>query len=239
MSRPRIGITSDSNDAKTVYTLPYPYTDSVERAGGLPLVLPYRGDPSLAGAYLDHLDGMLFTGGDDMDPSAYGEEWHPGTQRIDPLRERFERALIAEAERRRMPILGICLGSQLMNIHRGGSMHQFLPDLSRDDPLEHRNLKRDWVGRHTVKLHPESAYTAAIGKSEITVNTSHKQAIRNPGRGLRVLATAPDGVIEGVEDVSLPLFMGVQWHAERLSEQPEHLKLFELLVAHAGRFAAR
>jgi putative glutamine amidotransferase len=118
-------------------------------------------------------------------------------------------------------------------------MHQFLPDLARDNPLEHRNLKRDWIGRHTVKLHPESAYAAAIGKSEITVNTSHKQAIRDPGRGLRVLAIAPDGVIEGVEDVSLPLFLGVQWHAERLSEQPEHLKLFEMLVAQAGRFAAR
>lgn len=239
ISGPRIGITCDSNDARTVYTLPYAYADSVERAGGLPFVLPYRSDPARAAAYMDQLDGMLFSGGDDMDPSAYGEEWHPQTQRIDPLRERFERALIAEVERRRIPVLGICLGSQLINIHRGGNMHQFLPDLPRDNPLEHRNLKRDWVGRHTVCVNPETAYGQAIGRAEITVNTSHKQAIRTPGRGLRVLATAPDGVIEGVEDPSFPMFMGVQWHAERMSDQPEHLKLFEMLIDHARRFAAR
>lgn len=233
--RPRIGITCDSNDARTSYSSPYGYSDSILRAGGLPLVLPYRADPALVGAYLDQFDGMLFSGGDDMDPAAYGEDWHPQAVKIDPLRERFERALIAEAERRGMPILGICLGSQLINLHRGGSMHQFLPDLSRDNPVEHRNAGRDWTGRHTVRLHPESTYAQAAGKPEIIVNTSHKQSINKVGRGLRVLATAIDGVIEGIEDPSLPILIGVQWHAERIIDQPEQLWLFQRLIAAAGR----
>jgi putative glutamine amidotransferase len=232
--RPLIGVTCDANDARTSYTSPCGYTESILRAGGLPVILPYRADPALVGVYLNRLDGMLFTGGDDLDPAAYGEAWHPQAVKIDPLRERFERALIAEAERRGMPILGICLGSQLMNLHRGGSMHQFLPDLARDNPLEHRNLKRDWIGRHAVRLNPESTYARAIGQTEIVVNTSHKQAINRVGRGLRVLGTATDGVIEGVEDPSLPMFIGVQWHAERIIDQPEQLWLFERLVAAAA-----
>jgi putative glutamine amidotransferase len=233
MPRPLIGITCDYNDKRTAYNSPYGYARSIERAGGLPVILPYRADVSLVPMYVECLAGILFSGGDDMDPSAYGEEWHPDTVKIDPLREQFERALIAEVERRRMPVLGVCLGSQLMNIHRGGSMHQFLPDVSRDGSLEHRNLDRAWVLTHPVKLDPESVVARVIGKNEITVNTSHKQAIRSPGRGLRVIATSPDGVIEGIEDPTMPLFVGVQWHPERMTDDDDHLKLFQLLVEKA------
>lgn len=234
MRRPLIGVTCDYNEKRTAYSNPYGYAESVERAGGLPFLLPYRADVSLAAAYLDRLDGVLFSGGDDMDPSAYGEPWHPKAEQIDPPRERFERALIAEAERRGMPILGICLGSQLMNLHRGGSMHQFLPDVPREPSMEHRNLDRSWVGRHEVTLLGDSRFARAIGKERIVVNTSHKQAIRSPGRGLRVIATAPDGVVEGVEDPTLPMFVGVQWHAERLTDDPDQLRLFQMLVEAAA-----
>lgn len=235
MSRPLIGITTSYNDARTSYSNPYPYAAGVERAGGLPVLLPYRVGPTEAAQYADRLDGVLFSGGDDLDPSAYGEPWHPQAEPIDPLREGFERALLAAVERRGLPILGICLGSQLMNLHRGGSLHQFIPDLERAPLLEHRNLDRSWSGRHEVSLLPESKFARAIGKERIVVNTSHKQAIRAVGRGLRVIATAADGVIEGVEDPSLPMFMGVQWHAERLTDDPDQLRLFQMLVEAAGR----
>lgn len=227
MRRPRIGITVDCTDEDTdKYESPFSYAKAVELAGGLPLLFPYKSDLSLVGEYVDAVDGMLFSGGNDLDPAAYGQTWHPKAERIDPDRQRFEMALLAEVERRRVPALGVCLGSQLMNVYRGGSLNQFLPDLNL--PLEHRKL--DQPTRHPVKLDSGSQIGRAIGKGEISVNTYHKQGVKQLGRGLRVIATAPDGVIEGFEDDSLPLFAAVQWHPERLVAEPEHLAPFRLLV---------
>src|SRR5438067_8479338 len=143
MPRPVIGITVDYNDKQTCYESPYAYATAVEKAGGLPLLVPYRADLSLIPQYVNLIDGMLFSGGDDLDPKSWGESYHQGTSPIDPLREKFERALMAEVEQRRTPTLGICLGSQLMNVYRGGSMHQFLPELSRPAALEHRKRGGD------------------------------------------------------------------------------------------------
>jgi putative glutamine amidotransferase len=243
MSRPVIGITVDYNDKLTCYESPYGYSTAVEKAGGLPLLIPYRSDLALIPQFVDLIDGMLFSGGDDLDPKSWGEEYYPGTSPIDPLREKFERALMAEVEKRRTPTLGICLGSQLMNVYRGGSMHQFLPELSRPNAIEHRKTGGDEgrdragkVNRHEIFLERESAAAHAIGKTEISANTSHKQSVNRVGRGLRIIGKAPDGVIEGVEDPTMPLWLGVQWHPERLHEEKEHLALFKLLVQKsAGR----
>jgi putative glutamine amidotransferase len=231
MKRPVIGITMDYGEKPSQYMLPYAYTTSVERAGGMPWPLPYKTDLSLIPEIVDRLDGILFSGGDDLDPSLYGETRHPKAEPIDPDRQRFELALIAEVERRRMPALGICLGCQLMNVHRGGSLNQFLPDQQRDDALEHRKLSPgDSTRRHAVHLEPGTRLAEAIGRSEISVNTRHKQSVNRTGKGLRVIAKAPDGVIEAIEDPSHPFFMAVQWHPENLSEEPEHLAPFKLLV---------
>lgn len=238
MPPPVIGITMDYGDKPNQYMLPYAYTTSIERAGGLPWPLPFKTDLSLIPEIVDRLDGILFSGGDDLDPSLYGETLHPKAQPIDPERQRFELALIAEVERRRMPALGICLGCQLMNVHRGGSLNQFLPDTARDGALEHRKLGDD-TRRHTVELEPGTKLADAIGACEITVNTRHKQSVARPGRGLRVIAKAPDGVVEGIEDPSHPFFMAVQWHPENLSDRPEHLAPFMLLVNSARQSASQ
>src|SRR5215210_2690707 len=140
MARPVIGITMDYGDKPNQYMLTYGYATSIERAGGLPWPLPYKTDLSLIPEFVDRLDGIVFSGGDDLDPSLYGETRHPNAEPIDPDRQQFELALIAEVERRRMPALGICLGCQLMNVYRGGSLHQFLPDAQREGSLEHRKL---------------------------------------------------------------------------------------------------
>jgi putative glutamine amidotransferase len=121
-----------------------------------------------------------------------------------------------------------------MNVYRGGSLHQFLPDVPRDHPLEHRKVDGELL-RHPVKLDEQSALGRAIGKGEISVNTYHKQSPDRLGRGLKVIATSPDGVIEGFEDPTFPLFAAVQWHPERLSDEPEHLAPFKLLVEKAAR----
>ncbi len=234
--RPVIGLTPDHDDACTKYISNHPYALAVERAGGLPLILPYRSDVSLVPQYVDLLDGMLFTGGDDLDPAAWGEARHPRAGAVDPNRERFERALLTEVEKRRMPTLGICLGCQLMNVHRGGSLHQFLPDLSRTPDLEHRLIEKDWSRRHVVNIDPDTTLQQVIGSNTVQSNSSHKQSINKVGDGLRVVARAPDGVIEGIEDDRFPLFLAVQWHPERQHDERAHLALFQLLVSRAKQF---
>jgi putative glutamine amidotransferase len=231
MTLPIIGITVDSNAANDRYHSNMNYAQAVERAGGLPMLLPYRVDHALVPMYLDQLDGILFSGGDDLDPALYGQrEWHPDANRIDPYRQSFELALLAAVEKRRLPVLGICLGSQIMNVHRGGSLHQFLPQVSRAGAIEHRKLNSKDPPRHSVTVMLDSQLGRATGRCELSVNTSHKQGIRTMGRDLRIIATAPDGIIEAFEDPSLPLFAAVQWHPERLIDEPEHLALFRLLV---------
>jgi putative glutamine amidotransferase len=229
--RPTIGITigySDANPSR--YESPSDYARAVERAGGLPVLLPFRADLSLIPEYADLIDGIVFSGGDDLDPALYGESKHAKAVTIHPDRQRFELALIGEIERRRMPALGVCLGSQLMNVHRGGSLIQFLPDETRESPVEHRHLG-DNAYRHAIRLEPGTLLGNAIGKGEIIANSRHKQSVRKLGRGLRVNAVAPDGVIEGFEDPDLPLFMAVQWHPENLAgSMPEHQAPFDTLV---------
>jgi len=227
--RPTIGITIDRDDATEKYMCWFSYAKAVEQAGGLPLLLPYKTDVALIPQYVDILDGVLFSGGNDLDPALYDEQWHPKAERIDPDRQGWDMALMAEVERRRTPALGVCLGSQIMNVYRGGSLHQFLPEVGRAGEVEHRK-QPDQINRHPIHLDPESQLGRAIGKSEISVNTYHKQSTNRLGRGLRVVATAPDGVIEGFEDPTLPLFAAVQWHPERLIDEPEHLAPFKLLV---------
>jgi putative glutamine amidotransferase len=229
--RPTIGITvgySDANPSR--YESPSDYARAVERAGGLPILLPFRADLSLIPDYADLIDGIVFTGGDDLDPALFGEARHPNAIAVDPDRQRFELALIAEIERRKMPALGVCMGSQLMNIHRGGSLIQYLPDESRESAVEHRHLG-DNTYRHPIRLEPQSLLGKAIGRPEIIANSRHKQSVRKLGRGLRVNAVAPDGVIEGFEDPDLPLFLAVQWHPENLAgSMSEHQAPFDTLV---------
>ncbi|MFN4242090.1 MAG: gamma-glutamyl-gamma-aminobutyrate hydrolase family protein [Tepidisphaerales bacterium] len=233
MAKPVIGITADHHGNHTYHT-PYVYCDAVAAAGGLPLILPFRTSTADVPQLVDLLNGIVFSGGNDLDPSAWGEPRHPRAQPIDPDRERFERALLAEVERRRLPTLGICLGSQLINVHRGGSLHQFIPDLPRNPDLEHRRIEgRD--ASHFVDVLPGSRLAEVLGTTTLRANSAHKQSVRTVGRGLRVVATAPDGIVEGLEDPELPFFLAVQWHPERIHSDPVQLRLFQALVRASGQ----
>jgi putative glutamine amidotransferase len=240
MKRPLIGITTDHNSRElpdgtvehTQYLLPHAYSVAVEKAGGVPILLPYRSDLSLVPTFVDLCDGFVFSGGNDYDPASFGEHRHPMAVATDPAREAFERGLIAEVERRRLPVLGICGGMQLMNLHRKGSLHQFIPDQTRQ--IEHRRFTIDeWGRRHAVEIDRQSVLHSLIGKGDVESNTSHKQAVNRVGDRLSIVARAPDGVVEAIEDPSMPMFVGVQWHPERQHDEPDHLALFRHLVDRA------
>jgi putative glutamine amidotransferase len=235
MSQPIIAITRDSDGSPSVPDASYAfYSGSIERAGGQAFPVFYSDDFSTIDALLDQADGLLFSGGDDLDPALYGQPWHPKAKPVDPRRQAFELKLLQRAEQRRKPILGICLGCQLLNVHRGGSLIQFLPDVPRPAALEHRKVNGVLL-RHEVTLEADSILGQAIGKPALSVNTYHKQSIDRPGQGLRVTGRATDGVVEAIEDAALPLFVGVQWHPERISDEPEHLAIFRLLVERSRR----
>ncbi len=241
--RPIIGITMDTHTDATprpgvsgYYLLGFDYTKAVEKAGGLPLAIPYQTDHSLIPQFVDLLDGILFTGGNDLDPALYGETWHKKAIPIDPDRQNFELALLAEVEKRRTPALAICLGCQLFNVYRGGSLHQYIGDI---EGKQVHSRGEESVRRHGITVEPDSAVGRAIGKTEISANTYHKQAVKKLGRGLKVTAMSDDGVIEGLEDPSMPLFAAVQWHPERLNDEREHLAPFKLLVERARQWMTK
>jgi putative glutamine amidotransferase len=209
------------------------YVRAIEAAGALPVVLP----PLLAAdvpAIAARLDGLVLSGGPDLAPAAYDAQPHPETGPTVPDLDAFEYAVAREALRLELPILGICRGAQALNVARGGTLHQHLPDVV-GDAIEHRQGGDGRLPTHLVEVDPGSRLAGLLGTTQLSVNSFHHQAIDRLGAGLRDCARAPDGTIEGIEDASLPFVMAVQWHAETLiAEVPTHRALFLELVAVAA-----
>ncbi len=236
--RPRIGITSwhhDEGDERWEFA-PEPYSRAIAQAGGLPLILPIIRDEDLRGEVLDTLDGLLFTGGEDIHPSFYSEPIEERCGRIDKDRDLFELALAEAALDRQIPILGICRGIQLLNIVLGGSLYQ---DLSyRPGTLPHHSSPREkrYDLIHKVNLQPESYLAKIFGHLAFDVTSTHHQLLKDVAPPLKAVAFADDGVIEGVEAEDHPFLLAVQWHPERMIRRhPEQLALFRALVQAASR----
>ena len=241
--RPLIGVTtSEVRPAERVTPLPegeplgkemalgITYLKGIEAAGGLPVVMPPLADEAIE-PLLDRLDGICLSGGPDLDPALYEAEPHPELGPIEPDLDRFELAVAARADAREMPILAICRGTQALNIVRGGTLHQHLPDLS--DEVAHRQANPGNEASHPVGVDPDSQLWEAFGGGEIEVtdvNSFHHQAIDRLGAGLRVSARAPDGTIEAIEDPSRRFLIGVQWHAETLTHRAAEAELFRRFV---------
>jgi putative glutamine amidotransferase len=251
MSKPIVGVTVSEIRAKedaqrvrhgepmqTEMTLGLSYMRAVERAGGLPVALPPLRDENV-GPLLERLSGLLLTGGPDIDPACYGAEPHPELGPTDRDVDIFEIELCRQADRRGLPILGICRGSQVLNVARGGTLIQHLPD--RGSPIEHRQTEPGDRTTHEVQVAPDSGLARTTGGGPVRVNSFHHQAVDRLGAGLRPVAWAADGVVEAIED-SAPedgqLVLGVQWHAETLTEEGDQLALFERLVEAAQQTAA-
>jgi putative glutamine amidotransferase len=251
VSRPLIGVTTselrrpeavalrpEGEPGQPEMALGLKYLEAVERAGGIPVVLPpLRGVsiPSLLG----NLAGLLLSGGPDLDPVAYGASGHPMLGPTEPALDAFEVSLARQADRRGIPILGICRGAQALNIARGGTLHQHLPDVT-DGSVGHRQVLPGDRTCHAVRIAPDSRLAGIVGAGRLTVNSFHHQAIDRVGRGLRPVAWAPDGTIEAVEAPAREFVLGVQWHAETLFAVRRHRALFRGLVvaAHSRSGAA-
>ncbi len=224
--RPVIGITTYAEQARwgawdlPAALLPLAYVEAVARAGGAPLLVPPVGDavvPALA-----VLDGLLLAGGADLDPAAYGAAPHPETVGTRPERDASELALLRAALDRRLPVLGVCRGMQLLNVARGGTLEQHLPDAVGHEG--HRGPPGVFA-EHDVHLDGDAQVGRALDEV-VAVRSYHHQGVARVGDGLRVTGRAPDGAVEALELDGLPFVVGVLWHPEA-GDDP---RLFEALV---------
>jgi putative glutamine amidotransferase len=211
------------------------YTQAVQEAGGLAAVLPAHGYADDVEPLLDRVDGLLFSGGPDLDPAVYGQERHPALgPDVDRAADEDALALLAAAAARDLPVLGICRGMQALNVSRGGTLHQHLPDLTA---LEHRQGHEPHAAAHPAVVNPGSLLHRLTGAPAVAVNSFHHQAADRIGAGLRACAQAPDGTVEAIWDPSARFCLGVQWHAELMTHHAHHAAVVDGLVAAARRTA--
>ena len=215
--RPTIGVTLDSEEPGGYSKFPWyavrqNYADAVVKAGGLPLFLPH--EPDQVEEYLALIDGLVVTGGAfDIDPALFGAaDKHP-TVKLKGRRTEFEWKITQRAVATDLPVLGICGGQQLLNVVLGGTLIQHIPDEVKA-PLAHEQPNpRDEPG-HSVKVEKGTLLYKICGTDALEVNSAHHQAAREVGPGIKINATAEDGVIEGIEDPRHRFVLGVQWHPE-------------------------
>jgi putative glutamine amidotransferase len=189
------------------------------------VVVPITDDGAVPGEYLDRLDGFLFTGGADVPPEAYGQKKHPSTVEAHPRRFAQDRLLAQLVLQREIPVLAICMGLQLINVVYGGTLIQDIQTQVKHSPVDEGNDRL-----HSIVIEEESLLHQILGATELEVNSAHHQAVEKLAPGLRVLARAPDGIVEAVQMTDREFFLGVQWHPERIAERPEQVRLFQAFV---------
>jgi putative glutamine amidotransferase len=240
--RPRIGITAwhrpDPDGIERWKMVRDTYTGAVLAAGGLPMILPVATmGPLPVADYLDAVDGLLFSGGEDVAPAYYGEARDERCHEPDPDRDLFEIHLARGALERRLPVFGICRGLQVLNVAAGGTLYQDLA--CRPGTLAFHSAtvadRRRLI--HRVRILPGTRLAAVMGVGESPVTSTHHQFVKDPAPGFRVSAECiEDGIVEAIEHPENPFLLAVQWHPERMvGEHPEHLALFRALVEAAQR----
>ncbi len=232
MARRLIGITGGFRRRKTQqadeFYLLADYFDSVELAGGAPVLIPQIGGDVTLRDLLRRLDGLVITGGPDTPPARYGQQPHPMTKPVHRRRDEFDFRCLEIALDLGLPILAICYGAQLLNVLMGGTLIQDIPS---QRPSADRHVQDGPRLLHSVRIEPDTKLARCLGVAEVQVASSHHQAVDRVGRGLRVSARSRDGIIEGIETEDHRLILGVQWHPEELSAtHPDHLKLFQAVV---------
>jgi putative glutamine amidotransferase len=234
--RPVIGVTLDSEQSGGYskypwYAMRQNYAEAIIAAHGLPIALPH--DPALAADYLDLIDALVVTGGAfDVDPALYGAAERHASVALKQARTAAEQALTKGALARNLPVLGICGGEQLLAVVLGGSLIQHIPDAIAN-ALEHEQRNPRHEAGHGVAITPGTLLHRIARATEMQVNSSHHQAVRDAGRFAVVNAVAADSVIEGIEDPRYRFCLGVQWHPE-FGIDPGDRRIFDALVAACG-----
>ena len=245
--RPRIVITAGSNPGTANHAwLRFDYLHAISKAHGLPSIMapgftnPLEDAAQLAGEILDNCDGLLLSGGTDVDPKIFGDVPHTALGRVDAPRDPFEITLAREAVRRNMPVLGICRGLQVLNVALGGTLIQDIPS---DVPgaLSHETGEDRLVIAHDVVIEPGSRLASLLSTTRVGTNSFHHQAAKRVGEGLTVSATsAEDGIVEGLEMRDRTFVVAVQWHPENFwRTSPAFDGLFTGFVEAAARAALR
>ncbi len=237
MSKPLIGIGSDvqhvegERDRAFAYTT---YIEALRRAGAVPVLIPPQ--PENAAELVESLDGIVLAGGEDCDPALYGQARHPRVvDLMNAARQTNDLTLAKVARERGIPLLGICLGLQMMNVAGGGTLVQDI-DSAIETEIQHASIPEDRA-RHDVIVEKGTKLASIVPAIELNVNSSHHQAIADVAEGLRVTAHAPDGVVEGLEDPRHPFYVGVQWHPEDMSGEGSAVTLFDAFVKAAREYA--
>lgn len=235
--KPLIGITAGQHKG-TTHILKDTYVQAVIRAGGIPVIVPIGNEPNCA-QLIEPFDGFIFSGGEDVDPTLFGEEPARGLGEVAPARDAFEMAFAKAAIQSNKPILGICRGMQLLNVALGGSLYQDIETQKEGTIRQHDQKAPPSHPSHFVQLTEGSYLQKIFTKETIKVNSFHHQAVKQMGASLKIGGVASDGVIEAFESTEHPFFVGVQWHPEALLEKEDEgsLQLFQAFIqkCHKGR----
>ncbi len=242
--QPFIGITTGirfSDDGWRYYGAYAPNATAIERAGGLPVLIPCGLRQETLRAIYERMDAVLIPGGGDVDPSRYGADRHPLTDRIDPDRDQTEMTVARWAVEDDLPLFGICRGHQVMNVAMGGTLVQDIPS-QMDTTIAHnmaKELPRSAHG-HEVCIKPDSRLAEIIGSTVVAVNSYHHQSVEQPAPIATVTAYAPDGVVEAIEHPDRRFVLSVQWHPEDMAGDEEAMqRLFDAFVDAARERASR
>ncbi len=228
---PIIGITTYPRDERGRFHLPAEYVQAVRAAGGVPVLLP-PGEAHVE-ALVQRVDGVILAGGGDLDPALYGGQAHPRVSRVDPERDAFEIALAKRLLNDRLPVLGICRGSQVLNVASGGDLVEHLPD-EYGERVRHVAEEGE-ATEHEVTLEPDSRLAQMLGATRVQVVSKHHQAVRHLAPGWRAVAYAPDGVLEAAEHQRHPWMLAVLWHPEMGLKDARQQRLFAAFVQAAAK----
>ncbi|MBP7691372.1 MAG: gamma-glutamyl-gamma-aminobutyrate hydrolase family protein [Anaerolineales bacterium] len=237
MTQPLIGITlhpDNDPDRLTLDRLVAQIVQGVERAGGLPVLIPLGLPAGALRALLARLDGVLFSGGGDIEAARYGAGPHPSMGGVDPERDRTEIDLAHWAAEAGTPALGICRGAQVINVAFGGTLYRDIAEHPGALKHTYRAETEAALLSHAVQVEEESLLARVLGQPLVHVNSLHHQALRQVAPALRVAARAADGLVEAVELPEHRFMLAVQWHPECLPAAPEQRRLFEAFVAAAA-----
>lgn len=227
---PIIGITTFNQNEHGHYHIASTYIEAVRSSGGLPVLLP--ADEPTPSAILEFVDGLIFSGGGDLDPATYHGSIHPAISMVDPKRDAFELTLSEFALKSDIPILGICRGIGVLSVASGGSLITHIPD-EIGEFIEHTGEFSKPV-EHLVQIKPQSRLAKVVGSTEVKVVSLHHQAVSAVPSGWCVAATAKDGVIEALEHKHHPWAIALQWHPEMALNQPQQQRIFAALVEAAS-----